>query len=111
MKKVLSTFVLIAAMFAISFSSNAQSDNALIAKAKIAATNACNLDLSQYGGCLLGSVETTGICFVSGTTKKVTLVYDVACHCVGDGCPKVAIFIVAEVFLGCDDEVMSVTCY
>ena len=89
----------------IAFTASAQDDNGLIGIARGAAhdclQNSLNLDITA-------SVETTGICFVSGSLHRVTFVGSP--KCTGrEICPLFAI-LVATVDLDCDNNVIAVNC-
>lgn len=109
MKKSLKLVVAILSFVAISTSVNAQSSNDqnLIGKARGAAHDCLNTYLSN-GVAVDASVETTGICFVSGSLHKVTFYTTVKCH--NEPCPKPASVLIATVYFGCDDNVTSVEC-
>jgi hypothetical protein len=104
--------MLVVAMFAfmaISNSVNAQSSNdeALIGKARGAAHDCLNTYLSN-GIAVDASVETTGICFVSGELHKVVFYTTVRCH--NEPCPKPASVLIATVYFDCDNNATSVEC-
>ena len=88
---------------------NAQStnNNNLIGKARGAASNCLNYYYSQ-GISIGASVETTGICFVSGELHKVSFYTTVKCH--NEPCPKPASVLVATVYFDCENKVTSVDC-
>jgi hypothetical protein len=86
---------------------NGGNDNGLIGKAHGAASDCINNYTSQ-GIAVAANVETTGICFVSGSLHKVTFYTTVKCH--NEPCPKPASVLVATVYFDCDNNVSSVEC-
>lgn len=88
---------------------NAQNgnDNGLIGKARGAASQCIN-NYTQQGYDIVGGVETTGICFVSGELHKVTFWAKVKCN--SEICPQVMAALVATVYFDCDNNVTSVDC-
>jgi hypothetical protein len=108
MKKSVMLFVAMFAFMAFSNSVNAQSsDDNLIGKARGAAHDCLNNYLSN-GIAVDASVETTGICFVSGELHKVTFYTTVRCH--NEPCPKPASVLIATVYFDCGDNVFAVEC-
>jgi hypothetical protein len=82
-------------------------DQQLIGKARGAAHECLQPYLSS-GIAVDANVETTGICFVSGGLHKVTFYTTVRCNV--EPCPRPASEIIATVYFGCEDTVMSVEC-
>ncbi len=107
MKKTIKIVALFVAL-AFSANSNAQesNDQCLIARA-IAASHQC-LGQDPGGLDINGFVETTGICYVSGETKKVTVFAAPKCH--HHPCPMYASRLVATVEFDCEGNIASVTC-
>lgn len=101
------TAVIAFLFFGASLSAQSNNDNSLIGKARGAASNCLNNFYSQ-GISVAASVETTGICFVSGALHKVTFYTTVKCHT--EPCPKVASMLVATVYFDCDNNVTLVEC-
>jgi hypothetical protein len=106
------TMKIVALFFSLAFTSaiNAQNygnDNALIGRATGAAHECFteglhNLDIN-------GSVETIGICYVSGDLKRVTLYASPKCHqkpCI----MKMMVRVVATVDFDCYGNITSVNC-
>lgn len=93
---------------AAAFSAQAQNnnnDNALIGKAIGAYRAQCG---SNFSGQIGGSVETTGICFVQGFIKRVTLFPVIQCH--QFPCPLVLVIRLGSVDFDCDGNVLGVNC-
>jgi hypothetical protein len=86
---------------------NGGNDQQLIGKARGAAHECLQPYLSS-GIAVDATVETTGICFVSGELHKVTFYTTVRCNT--EPCPRPASEIIAVVYFGCEDTVMSVEC-
>lgn len=86
---------------------NGGNDNQLIAKARHSAKDCIN-DNTPAGMIVVANVETTGICFVSGSLHKVTFYTTVKCH--NEPCPKPASMLVATVYFDCDNNVSTVEC-
>lgn len=109
MKKAFITIGTTLALLFVGTSVNAQSgnDNQLLAKARHAAAD-CIKNYTTANTTVVGQVETTGICFVSGELHKVTFYTTVKCH--QEPCPKPASILVATVYFGCDDNVTLVEC-
>jgi len=110
MKRTILSVVTALTFVMIGSAANAQSnnnDNNLIGKARGAANECLNPYVSQ-GIAIAASVETTGICFVSGELHQVSFYTTVRCH--QEPCPKPASILVATVYFDCDDNVMSVEC-
>lgn len=110
MKKIILKATAILAFLFLGTSLNAQNggnDNALIGKARGAAANCLN-DIYSQGIAIAASVETTGICFVSGSLHKVTFYTTVKCHT--EPCPRPASYLVATVYFDCDNNVSFVEC-
>jgi len=109
MKKALFTIGTTLTLLLAGTSLNAQSgnDNGLIGKARGAAADCIN-DYTAQGYDIVGGVETTGICFVSGSLHKVTFYAKMKCH--SEICPMVMTALVATVYFDCDDNVSSVEC-
>ncbi len=109
MKKALFTLGTTLTLLFVGTSLNAQSnnDNGLIGKARGAAAD-CLQPYHSQGIAIAAGVETTGICFVSGSLHKVTFYTTVICH--NDPCPKPASILVATVYFDCDNNVSSVEC-
>lgn len=107
MKSILKPIAIIA-FLSFGATVNAQSNNNnLIGKARGAAANCLNNYYSE-GIAIGASVETTGICFVSGELHKVTFYTTIKCH--NEPCPKPASYLVATVYFDCSDNVTSVEC-
>lgn len=103
------TMKIVALFFALAFTTAASAqgknnDNSLIARAK-AAANGCTDGFNNSE--LNASVETLGICFVSGEIKRVT-VYGMP-KCTSDFCIMM-ITIVATVDFDCDGNIIAVNC-
>lgn len=109
MKKALLTLGTTLTLLLAGTSVNAQSgnDNNLIAKARQAASDCIN-NYTSPNTTVAASVETTGICFVSGELHKVTFYTTVKCH--QQPCPKPMSVLVATVYFDCDNNVSSVEC-
>ena len=86
---------------------NGNNDQDLIGKAKGAAHECLN-EYRSEGIDIAASVETTGICFVSGSLHKVSFYTTVRCN--NEPCPRPASVLIATVYFDCDDNVMSVEC-
>ena len=109
MKKTIlkSTAVLAFLFFGNALSAQSNNDNNLIGKARGAAANCLNNYYSQ-GIAIAANVQTTGICFVSGSLHKVDFYTTVKCH--QEPCPKPASYLIATVYFDCDNNVTSVDC-
>lgn len=109
MKKALLTLGTTLTLLLAGTSLNAQNgnDNNLIGKARGAASQCIN-DYTAQGYDIVGGVETTGICFVSGSLHKVTFWAKVKCN--SEICPQVMAALVATVYFDCDNNVSSVEC-
>lgn len=110
MKKTILSIVTAIAFVMIGNAASAQSnnnDNNLIGRARGAASECLTPYLSQ-GYAIDGQVETTGICFVSGSMHSVT--FYTTSHCNNEPCPKPFSKLVATVYFDCDNNVMSVEC-
>lgn len=109
MKKALLTLGTTLTLLLAGTSLNAQNgnDNNLIGKARGAASQCIN-DYTAQGYDIVGGVETTGICFVSGSLHKVTFYAKVKCQ--NEICPQVMAALVATVYFDCDNNVSSVEC-
>lgn len=98
-------------MVALTFSAKSQncnsSDQALIAKARIAARD-CIRPYTQHGVQVKGSIETVSACFYQGFIKKVTFYTYIPC--VHPPCPMVMSVLVATVYFNCDNNVSQVEC-
>lgn len=109
MNTIKKSIVALVAIFAFSFSVNAQSnDQALIGKARAAASQ-CLTPYITDGIAIDATVETVGICFVEGFTKQVKFYTTVRCH--QEPCPKPASVLVATVTFDCDGNVQDILCY
>lgn len=87
---------------------NAQSDNSLIAKARLAAHD-CLVNYNSSSFEINASIETTGICFVSGELHQVT--FYAGPKCSGNvPCPAFVSVIIAVVDFDCEDNVTNVSC-
>ena len=104
MKKLVLSVALLALAAAPAFAN----DNQTLAIAK-QAVNECIQNAKQAGYDVNGGVETTGICFVSGETKKVTFWGNPKCQNGPTPCMQMSV-IVATVDLGCENEVVGTTC-
>ena len=106
MKKLIPIF----ALFVLSLTARA-GDTSLIGKAMSDNTiNACVQAAKQPNTQILSSVDTTGICFVSGETKAVTFYAQL--KCTGNGtCPAAASVLVARAEFGCNGELVSAVCF
>lgn len=109
MKKALFTLGTTLTLLLAGTSLNAQNGNGnnLIGKARGAASQCINNYTSQ-GYDIVGGVETTGICFVSGSLHKVTFWAKVKCN--SEICPQVMAALVATVYFDCDNNVSLVEC-
>jgi hypothetical protein len=109
MKKTILKATTVLAFLFLGTSLNAQNsnDNGLIGKARGAASDCISNYVSQ-GFEIAANVETTGICFVSGSLHKVTFYSKVKCH--SEICPMVMSAIIATVYFDCDNNVSSVEC-
>lgn len=109
MKKALFTIGTTLTLLLAGTSLNAQNgnDNGLIGKARGAAANCIN-DYTAQGYNIVGGVETTGICFVSGSMHKVTFYAQMKCN--SEICPMVMAALVATVYFDCDNNITSVEC-
>ena len=108
-KSILKSTAVLAFLFfgnALSAQSNNNNNN-LIGKARGAAANCLNNYYSQ-GIAIAANVQTTGICFVSGSLNKVDFYTTVKCH--QEPCPKPASYLIATVYFDCDNNVTSVDC-
>lgn len=83
------------------------SDNGLIGKARGAAADCINNYTSQ-GYDIVAGVETTGICFASGSLRKVVFCATVKCNT--HRCPPVLGASIATVYFDCDNNVTSIEC-
>lgn len=86
---------------------NGGNDNGLIGKARGAASDCVN-NYTAQGYDIAANVETTGICFVSGSLHKVTLYAKFKCN--SEICPQVMSALVAIVYFDCNNTVTSVEC-
>jgi hypothetical protein len=86
---------------------NGNNDQNLIGKARGAAHD-CLTPYRSQGIDIAAGVETTGICFVSGSLHKVVFYTTVRCH--SEPCPRPASVLVATVYFDCDNNVTSVEC-
>lgn len=73
---------------------------------------------AQKAGCIqpgqkdiVVNVEITSACFASGFITTATVIWVPQVQCNVEPCPRPLPVVVADVQFGCDDEVMSVTCY
>lgn len=109
MKKTILKATTVLAFLFLGTSLNAQNsnDNGLIGKARGAASDCIN-NYTAQGWDIAANVETTGICFVSGSLHKVTFYAKVKCN--SEICPMVMAAIVATVYFDCDNTVSSVEC-
>ncbi len=104
------TMKIVALFFALAFTTAASAqgkhnDNALIGKARGAAHECLTEGLNNSE--LNASIETLGICFVSGQIKRVTL-YGMP-KCTSDFCIMM-VRIVATVDFDCDGNIIAVNC-
>lgn len=106
-KSIYGIIVAIAFVFVTGAVTAQNNDQGLIGKAR-AAANDCITPYISQGIAVSASVETTGICFVSGELHKVTFYTTVRCH--NEPCPKVMSVLVATVYFDCDNNVTSVEC-
>lgn len=102
---------IVALFFALAFTTaaTAQSNNndkGLIGRAQGAAHECFTEGLHNLE--INGSVETLGICFVSGEIKRVTLYASPKCH--QDPCPRYMTRIVATVDFDCSGNIIAVNC-
>lgn len=86
---------------------NSGNDNQLISKARHAAAD-CIKNTLPEGMIATGSVETTGICFVSGELHKVTFYSTIRCN--QEPCPRPMSILLATVYFDCDDNITLVEC-
>jgi len=106
MKKILLLLAIVVSLGTANAQSN-NNDKNLIGKARGAAHECLTPFLSQ-GIAIDANVETTGICFVSGSLHKVTFYTTVRCNT--EPCPRPYSVLVATVYFDCDDNVTSVEC-
>lgn len=103
------TFKIVVLMIALSFTTNLKAqcgnDQALIGQA-IAAAHDCLHNVKHRR--IRAYVETTSICFYTGSLRRVTLYTTPYCP-PGFYCPQYVILL-ATVEFGCDGQVTSVTC-
>lgn len=108
MKSILKPIAVMAFLvFGANVNAQSNNDNALIGKARGAAADCVN-NYTAQGYDIAASVETTGICFVSGSLHKVTLYAKVKCN--SEICPQVMAALVAIVYFDCNNNVSSVEC-
>lgn len=110
MKKTIFKATTVLAFLFLGTSLNAQNggnNNGLIGKARGAASDCIN-NYTAQGYDIAANVETTGICFVSGSLHKVTFYAKVKCN--SEICPQVMAAMIASVYFDCDNNVSSVEC-
>lgn len=111
MKKSLFTFgttlILLFLTTALSAQQQAKGENKLVAKARQAASDCIDPYIMQ-GISVVGQVETTGICFVSGELRKVSFFTTVKCH--QQPCPKPVSILVATVYFDCSENITLIEC-
>lgn len=111
MKKMFKKSVMLVVVFALAAITNsvtAQTNNQnLVGKARGAA-HECLRQYVSNGIAVGASVETTGICFVSGSMHKVSFYTTIKCQ--QEPCPRPASVLIATVYFDCDDNVTSVEC-
>ena len=107
-KSILKSTAVLAFLFlGANLSAQSGNDNNLIGKARGAAADCLNEYHSQ-GIAIAANVQTTGICFVSGSLHKVDFYTTINCH--KQPCPKPFSVLVATVYFDCDNNVTSVEC-
>ncbi len=105
------TFKIIAIFFALVLTTSAtaqNNDNGLIGRAIGAAQECFGNGLNDIE--VNGSVETVGICFVSGEIKRVTLYATPKCHQQPCIMSRYMVHIVATVDFDCDGNLIAVNC-
>ena len=109
MKKIILTFsaVLFLMFFSTSMFAQTTKGNSLVSRAN-AAASLCISDYRAKGYDIKSTVETTGICFVSGELHKVTFYATVRCRT--NPCPRPFVYLVASVYFDCDNNIISVEC-
>ena len=115
LKTVVAVLILFSATFFTAFNVKAQqsTEQAQFAAAhSIPSVNQCVAEARKGGWDIKYQTQTTGICFVEGFLSKVSIYKTGKCH-PAEMCARVrlAAFLVAEVELDCDNNVMGYTCY
>lgn len=105
MKKTMKSLVLFFALAFTTVVSAQNNDNGLIGKAKGAAHECLT---EAHGMEIFSSVETFGICFVSGELKRVTFYAVPKCH--QEPCPKYMVRTIATVDFDCEGNIIAVNC-
>ena len=89
-------------------------NNFLVASAmKNETVKACVQVAKEPGYEIVASVDTTSICFASGTINQVTFYKALRCNEAGNNgpCPKPAAILVATAEFGCAGELVTAICY
>lgn len=114
-QRAVAVLLVFSATFFTSFQGKAQqsNDQVLFAAAhSVPSINQCVAEARKGGWDIRYQTETTGICFVDGFLSKVAIYKIGRCHS-PEMCSRVrlAAFLVAEVHLDCDNNVIGYTCY
>lgn len=115
LKRVVAVMFVFSATFFTAFNAKAQqsNDKLLFAAAhSVPSVNQCVAEARKGGWNIRYQTETTGICFVDGFLSTVSIYKIGRCHS-PEMCSRVrlAAFLVAEVNLDCENNVIGYTCY